>query len=190
MTAGQTYDLTFDLLVLDSWDGLGSSSGPDTLTIDVDGEFIFTEAFSNIPGARTTYEPQSPGSFDLQIVPVINRITERPGVDADFRLFGSGFMEGMSTLTIDGTTVDDPFVDQVLGDVRGNNNEYVLHSRFTNEGPIRLTTNGGFFEINGPEHALPAFVELNSIESVATLGIPANSNVSSANTTPKHTQHI
>src|SRR5262249_12361547 len=37
LSAGQSYTLSFDLLVLDSWDGNNLSAGPDLIDVSVDG---------------------------------------------------------------------------------------------------------------------------------------------------------
>ena len=109
-------------------------------------------------------------------------LSGRPGVDGDFYLLGSGFMEGVSTITVGGVTIVDPYTNTVHGDVTGGrNNSYRLLRRFSLEGPLRITTPGGFHELAGPSFSLPPFVELTGIESVAGLGLPAAGGTPSAN---------
>jgi hypothetical protein len=92
-------------------------------------------------------------------------------------------MEGASTLTIGGVSFTDRYTN--LGDFDvfgGRNDTYRAVAPLTLEGPIRVTTEGGFFEIPGPTFALPAFVEVTGLEAVAEQGAPATAGAASANT--------
>jgi hypothetical protein len=73
LTAGQTHTLTFDLYILDSWEGLGPGGGPDVFLILADEQVLFREAFSNVQTAAQTFG--GPGSIPLQIVPTITDVT-------------------------------------------------------------------------------------------------------------------
>lgn len=52
-----TYDLSFDLYVIDTWDGAASSFGPDTLRVQLDGATIFEETFANQHTNQSFREP-------------------------------------------------------------------------------------------------------------------------------------
>jgi len=51
------------------------------------------------------------GNIPLQIVPVITSMSGQPGLETFFTLFGSGFMEGASTITVGGVVLNDRFKD-------------------------------------------------------------------------------
>ena len=181
VTAGQEYELLFDLYIIDSWDGSSTSAGPDYFNVLADGAVLFQETFSNVGNAQS-YLGYDPGSVALQIVPVLAGISGRPGVDATFDLFGSGFMEGASTLRIGGVTWVDNYASSVHGDAFGARNDtYRFVSRFTTEGPIRIETAGGFHQINAPTFAAPAFVQFDAIAATAATGAAAGAASTSAN---------
>ncbi|MCG8406316.1 MAG: VCBS repeat-containing protein [Phycisphaerales bacterium] len=50
---GETYEIVFDLYIIDSWDGSSNTWGPDYVNVDVDGTQVFHETFSN----RSTDSP-------------------------------------------------------------------------------------------------------------------------------------
>jgi hypothetical protein len=97
-------------------------------------------------------------------------------------------MEGASTITIGGIALADLYKNQADDDVFdtslvvgvGNDN-YRISAPLTVEGPIRVTTAGGFYQIAGPTFAPPAFVQLTGIQSTAVAGAPATG-AASANT--------
>ncbi|WP_419580402.1 Ig-like domain-containing protein [Stieleria magnilauensis] len=123
------------------------------------------------------------GGVDLHIVPVLSGISGRAGVDAFFSLFGSGFMEGASTVTIGGVTLTDQYTNAVDGDVSGSrNNQFDLLARFAVEGTITVATAGGSFSFVGPVDALPPFVEFGGISANPQSGVAVNASVASANT--------
>ena len=80
----------------------------------------------------------------------------RPGDEASFDLTGSGFMEGASTITIGGVALADGYSNLADADVFGvQNSVYRVVSPLTVEGPIRVSTAGGFDEIAGPSFGAP-----------------------------------
>src|SRR5262249_2919942 len=120
LTAGQAYRLTFDLYVLDSWEGTNTSSGPDFLDVFVNNTRLFHESFGYVQTALQTCG--AAGNVPLQIVPVISGIQNgRAGLDSAFNLTGSGFMEGASTITIGGRAYADQFTNLEM-DVTGQRN--------------------------------------------------------------------
>lgn len=48
-TIGETYEIVFDLYVIDSWDGSSTAWGPDYFNVDIDGTQVFHQTFSNRP---------------------------------------------------------------------------------------------------------------------------------------------
>jgi hypothetical protein len=184
LTNGTAYRMTFDLYILDSWDGNQPSSGPDLLNVFVDGQPTFHEAFSNVLGSPQTYAPNVVGDALLQIVPVVTGLASgKPGEANQFTLVGSGFMEGASTITIGGVARLDQFTNQSDTDVTGTrNSSYQFVAPLTVEGPIRVTTAGGFHQIAGPTFTAPAFVELTGLTALAPQGAVANGAQASANT--------
>ncbi|MHC5112427.1 MAG: beta strand repeat-containing protein, partial [Planctomycetota bacterium] len=188
LTAGMDYTLTFDLYMLDDWDGI---AGPDFFDVIIDGTEVFHEAFANGAGTQTFARAES-GSELLQVVPVIAGLTGRPGLDSTFDLLGSGFMEGASTVTIGGTVITDVFTNDTSfgsglldGDVSGTRNgTYRLVAPLAVEGPIMVTTAGGSFQFAGPVFAEPAFVEFTGVEGGTTVasGAPTDAGQAFANT--------
>jgi hypothetical protein len=176
LTAGQTYTLTFDLYAIDSWDGSGVSSvGPDQFEVSANGTLLMREAFSSILGNVQTYN-QSVG-VKLQIVPTLTGVTGgRPAVNTTntFTLQGSGFMAGASTIGIGGIAIAQPFTNQPNTYVNGGNtnSSYSLVAPITLDGPIRITTDGGFAEIpstpfDSQPPALFTGIEANEAKGVA-----------------------
>ncbi len=53
LTAGQLHTLSFDLLVLDTWDGNNPSAGPDLIDVSVDGTSVLRETLANYPDANS-----------------------------------------------------------------------------------------------------------------------------------------
>jgi hypothetical protein len=49
--------LGFLLAIIDSWDGIGDSNGPDTFNVSVDGSRVFSEVFENSGGGIQSYVP-------------------------------------------------------------------------------------------------------------------------------------
>ena len=147
----------------------------------IDGAVVFQETFSNV-GNPQSYLGYNPGSVQLQIVPVLTGMSGRPGLDAQFDLFGSGFMDGASTLRVGGVVQTDDYASNLHGDAFGTRNgTYRFWSRFSTEGPLRLDTPGGWHQIAAPSFAQPAFVQFDSILSTAAAGTPAGAAAASAN---------
>ena len=181
LTAGEEYLLDFDLYIFDSWEGSGNN-GPDFFNVLIDDEVAFQETFSNVAGRAQSFQPIASGSVDLQIVPVISGINGRPGLSNTFDLFGSGFMEGASTITIGGTVINDQFTNFAEADVLSLNSLYRLISERSIEGPITVETAGGSFQIEGPTFAEPTFIQFTGIETSTTKGSPTNTAIASVNT--------
>ncbi|MCK4659135.1 MAG: hypothetical protein KAV82_06395, partial [Phycisphaerae bacterium] len=60
VVAGLTYELTFDLMIIDSWDGNGPGGGnADWFNVHIDGVRVFHETFSNFDFGNQTY-PHAP----------------------------------------------------------------------------------------------------------------------------------
>jgi len=53
-------DINFELAIIDSWDGIGGNPGPDTFTVDVDGNNVFSQIFESASGTQTYENPQTP----------------------------------------------------------------------------------------------------------------------------------
>jgi hypothetical protein len=65
LTVGEPYVLSFDLYVIDSWDGDGTSPGPDYFNVAIDGTQAFHETFANYNGTppqQTQSFPREPDS--------------------------------------------------------------------------------------------------------------------------------
>ena len=96
-------------------------------------------------------------------------------MNGTFDLFGSGFMEGATTLTTGGTVFDDVYTNLSTDDVFGTRNStYRLTLPHAVEGPITVNTAGGLFTFGGPTFGRPSFVDLVDIETSAITGTPAN----------------
>lgn len=153
LTAGQTYTLTFDLLVLDSWDGISPNNGPDLLDVNVDGTSVFRENFaSNYADIQGVQSYNTSAPIRLQIVPTLTGTSDgTPGSTNPFNLNGSGFMEGASTVTIGGIAVVDNQRNTTPYDVTGTrNNTISVIAPLVLDGPIRITTEGGYAELAAP----------------------------------------
>ena len=71
-------------------------------------------------------------------MPILTAISGHPGVDAGFSLFGSGFMEGASTITIGGLVLDDHYTNTVDGDVvNSRNSQFNLIAPWRSKGRSR-----------------------------------------------------
>jgi hypothetical protein len=110
LTAGQSYRLSFDLYILDSWVGTSTSGGPDTFQVAANGTTLLNAAFSNSTGAVQTFNASA--GVALQVVPTPSGISGAPGSDAAFDLLGSGFMAGASTISIGGVKLADLYANQ------------------------------------------------------------------------------
>ena len=199
MIVGAVHTLRFDLYVLDTWDGLAAGYGPDRFIVRADDETLFDEAFSNDSTKSQTFVRGQ--GIPLQIVPTITgtRHNEGAGYHRYLEIFGSGFLEGAGTITIGGVDVHDhikPDSRDINPDIQVNysaldpfvhsasmNKQYGLGTKaFTLDGPIRVTTAGGYFEIAGPDRHVSTSVLVNSVDAVAREGIPHDPSLLSANT--------
>ena len=149
LTAGQSYTLSFDLYVLDSWDGTNPSGGPDQFEVSADGTLLMRDAFSNASLSNVQTYNASAG-VRLQIVPTLTGMTAGRAARR-VRSPGSGFMEGASTITIGGKALADSYTNQSEFDVFGTrNSDYRIEAPLTLDGPIKVTTEGGFATLPGP----------------------------------------
>lgn len=178
LSAGQTYTLSFDLYALDSWEG--DSGSPDQIQVSVDGTPVLNRTISNIRSYAQTLDASA--GIRLQIVPTLTGLSGIPGTDSSFSLQGSGFMEGASTLTVGGVT-------QVDGgktgtpDVSGSRNSQLLTVLpLTLDGPVRISTEGGYAEIAGPAFGVQPVSAFTGITASAASGMPADPAKPSANT--------
>ena len=122
------------------------------------------------------------GTGTLQVVPTLSGISGQPGVDASFSLSGSGFLEGGSTVSFGGVSFVDRYANQPQGDVIGSNDQLNgLVMRSAVERRVRLSTAGGWAELDLPVAVAPAFVELGTLTARATDGIIADPAQASAN---------
>ncbi|SCX42366.1 Ig-like domain-containing protein [Nitrosospira sp. Nsp1] len=182
LTAGQTYTLNFDLYVLDSWEGSHPTAGPDLIQITADGQQIFRETFANYyPNAQSVQTYGASDGIRLQVVPTLTGLSGRPGSDSAFSLIGSGFMEGASTLTIGGRAFNGAAVNGL--DVSGARNDTlgVIAPR-TLDGPLRVTTEGGYAQIAGAAFGAQPTVLYTGLASLTNGGIVADATKASANT--------
>ncbi len=181
LTAGQTYTLSFDLYALDSWDGESTNSGPDLFQVQADGQLLMRESIGNWAGVAQSINNSA--GVRLQVVPTLTGTSGSPGADSSFTLYGSGFMEGASTVTIGGVALVDGFTNLSNLDVNGynRNSDYNLYAPMVVEGPIRVTTEGGFAEIAAPTRGRAGNVELTGIIADAGSGTPAQLGAPSAN---------
>ena len=185
LTAGQLHTLSFDLLVLDTWDGNNPSAGPDLIDVSVDGTSVLRETLANYPDANSAQTLRASAGIRLQIVPTLNGIdTGRPGEDEGFYLRGTGFAEGASTVTIGGVALVDsaPNLTAVF-DITGARNDTVnIVAPRTLDGPIRITTEGGYAQIPGANFGAQPVSVFTAIVANANAGTPANGAAPSATT--------
>ena len=185
LTAGQTYTLSFDFYAIDTWDGnasLNSGAGPDLFDVSVDGLSVLREAVSNYPesGAQTL---RTSAGLRLQVVPTLTGIDgARPGSESLFSLRGSGFMEGASSVTIGGIVFDDAASNLSPLNVTGARNDTMnVAAPRTLDGPIRITTEGGYAQIDARFAPQPVST-FTAITATAALGAAGNPAQASANT--------
>ncbi|MEJ1933356.1 hypothetical protein WDZ92_24420, partial [Nostoc sp. NIES-2111] len=171
---GQTYTLSFDLLVLDLW------SNPDeVIRVTADDQPIWRESFVNASNiAADVLAAQSYGQSEgirLQIVPTLSEFSL--GIvsnDANpYTIKGTGFMPGASTATLGGEVVE----------ARFGNGGAVLSGTLHLDGPLRITTEGGYAEVARVKAGVTALPgRITAFAPVAQTGTPANPGEASANT--------
>ena len=189
LIAGQTYRLTFDLYVFDTWDG---TDGDDFLDVLINGTSRFHESFSVRQDDLQSFTSDA-GVF-LQIVPTITGFEQgRPGASGQYVIRGSGFMEGATTLVIGGMTLQDGYPDtpdfDIMGQAGGegqlptNNDRINIVTPLVLDGPIRVTTAGGYHEVPSATFDFVEGVDFTGIQPVRAIGgAPANLQMPSANT--------
>jgi hypothetical protein len=183
LSAGQNYTLSFDLLVLDSWDGADPSAGPDLIDVSVDGVSVLRETLANYPDVDRVQSFRASAGIRLQIVPTLTGVSGLPGNNTQFTLQGSGFMDGASTLTIGGIVVNDTANNLSPFDVTGSRNSSMnAVTNNTLDGPVRISTEGGYAQIAGPAIPAQPVVQFTGIVAGAVSGVPGDVNVASANT--------
>jgi uncharacterized protein YjiK len=192
LTAGQTYTLSFDLYAFDSWDGEASPNyGRDVFQVSADGKVLMSESIGNF-GPETPQTINRSAGVPLQIVPTLTGTANgRPGIDGGFDLTGSGFIEGASTITLGGIAFVDTRVDATSyyyytdgngPEVLGNNDQYRLTAPLALDGPIRITTAGGYAEIAGVTASAVAPVQFAGLlASAPSYGVPAGTASAAAN---------
>ncbi|MBX3670121.1 MAG: choice-of-anchor D domain-containing protein [Rhodocyclaceae bacterium] len=182
LTPGQQYSLKFDLYILDTWDGLNASNGPDLFEVSADGQLLLREAFAAGLGNVQTFNASD--AITLQIVPTLTGIANgRPGEDSFFDLLGSGFQEGASSVTVGGRVYTDAYPNLNDFDVFGSRNStFRIVTPLALDGPIRVTTDGGWAQIAGPVFGSQSVAQFTGIDAVAQSGTPANAALASANT--------
>ncbi len=181
LTTGQVYTVTFDLYILDSWDGTNTSGGPDYFQVSAGTTTLMREAFGNFPTTPQTYN--SSASLRLQVVPTLTGISNgRPGLDNTYDLTGSGFMEGASTVTVGGVVFQTPQSNESSFDVTGSdNNDFRVTTPLVLDGPIIVTTEGGSAQLPAPSFGPQPAVQFDGIQASAASGIAADSAKPSAN---------
>ncbi|MDN5939838.1 MAG: hypothetical protein L0H83_14415, partial [Salinisphaera sp.] len=157
-------------------------AGPDLIRITADGQQIFRETFANYyPGTQSVQSYGASSGIRLQIVPTLTGLSGRPGSDNAFSLTGSGFMEGASTVTIGGRTFNGASVNGL--DVGGARNDiFSVVAPRTLDGPLRVTTEGGYAQIAGATSGTQPTVLFTGLASSANGGAVADATKASANT--------
>jgi hypothetical protein len=115
----------------------------------------------------------------LQIVPTLTGIDGRASENAQFTLSGSGFMDGGILLTVGGVAFTDP--SGVVGlDISGTRNGTLTAvAPRTLDGPIRVTTEGGYAQIT-PQFGAQPLSLFTAIVATSTAAVPTNGALPSA----------
>ena len=180
LSAGQSYTLEFDLYAIDSWEGLDIGSGPDRFQVVVDGATLLNETLSNHPenGVQTL---NASAGLRLQIVPkLVSVSSSRPGEEGYFYLNGTGFMEGATTVTVGGVVQQDGITNDNPIEIDGSNSRLGTVAPRTLDGPIRVTTEGGWSQIDGVAVGEQPVAVYTGIVAVASAGVPADAGKPSA----------
>ena len=122
------------------------------------------------------------GSTQLQVVPTLTGIAGLPGTDGGFTLYGSGFMDAASTLTVGGLTRVNQYANQGDPMVSGARNDTLsaIVMPMGVEDTVRVTTAGGYSQLTIPAPAPPPFVEFDGLTASAPVGTAANTAIASA----------
>ena len=182
LAPGQAVTLTFDLYVLDGWDGGAAYNGPDVFQVTADGQVLMSDTFSNsAAGAGATQSYGASAGIRLQIVPTLTA-SGQPGGDAAFTLTGSGFQDGASTITVGGVVLADTFSGLPTFAVSGSRNDsYRVDAPLTLDGPVKVTTEGGSASVAGPVVAAQPPSLFTAIQAMAAAGVAADAGRASAN---------
>ena len=146
----------------------------------MDGTTVFNQTFNNNGGLQSYHNGS--GSVSLQVVPTLSGISGLPGTDGSFTLYGSGFMDGATTLSVGGLTRVDQYVNQGDPTVSGARNDTLsaIVMPTAVESTVRVTTAGGYAQLTLPAQVPPPFVEFDAINATAPMGTPANGSIASA----------
>ncbi|TAK56774.1 hypothetical protein EPO17_03720, partial [Patescibacteria group bacterium] len=129
---------------------------------------IWREPFAN--DSNDTRAAQTYGAsagIRLQIVPTLASLSAAPGTDSAFTLSGSGFMEGATSLTVGGMVFTDPDSITSPFDVYGARNDtFNVVAPRTLDGPVRVTTDGGWAELPGFVYTVQPLVQFSGISSL------------------------
>lgn len=101
LPAHSSVSFDFLLAVIDSWDGVGSSHGPDGLSVEVDGTIVFSEIFENSGSGSQTY------------IPAVGATLARRA-SLGFAPTGSFFADSAYDMSLDATFQDIPHVSDSL----------------------------------------------------------------------------
>ena len=182
--AGTEYELQFDFLAIDSWDGTAVSTGGDRFRVTVNGQERFNEAFDNYPNSAAAQTYATSGAR-LQVVPTITGYYDnnRPGSPNAFGLRGSGFVEGGTTILVGTQTFSDSSVSYYDGNVSGSRNGTFTgaYLDFAVDSAVTVTTAGGSFTMAAQPPTSAAFSVLTGITTTAGQGIAASGSLASAN---------
>ena len=169
-----------DRVVFTTMDSAGNLSERTVDPVSLDNELAVGTLAVVVPDDATTgrvrLERETSGVV-LQIVPVVsNAWLPYPGISYDghvsLTLSGSGFAEGLTSVHVGGTAIDD--TSRSTGtDVSGNGHLSVQLPADPPTGPISVTTVGGA--------SAPYAIALTGIAGTATSGTPADPAVASAN---------
>jgi hypothetical protein len=170
LTAGRSYTLSFDLYAIDSWDGQNGS--PDRIAVTVDDTIVFNRTVSNY--VQYAQDVNASAGVRLQIVPTIASLSGRPNQDDNFTINGSGLIEAGTTVTVGGVSWTDRYTSGSPFDVGGSNTSLSAVMPRSLDGPIRVATEGGFFEIAGPAFGVQPLSQFSGITASASSGSAGN----------------
>ena len=163
LVAGQTYTLAFDLYQLPD----ARNAGDAIFDVSVDGASVLRDTISPWYGDNQTLNAST--GLRLQIVPTItlSKLSQSDGAGGIY-LQGSGFINGATTVTVAGQLLNEQLL--VGGE---QNDKLAIYDLVTLDGPIRVTTDGGYAEVASAA-AVPSSNVLTGITASATAGLPAN----------------
>lgn len=205
VTPGEDYVLTFDFYAIEPWQDpfLPGVTAP-IFAVLLNDEVIHLHPRSADDPDNTEHKAPDLGRAALQIVPTITSITVNPSErgTATFFANGTGFVEGGLEISVGGIRWNDRFQDppvqywsqfeEYFADGNVSRSYFPPYDVYEGRsptavfGPVAISTAGGTF--TGPEvtyqearfQAPRSFAGV-SLQSVAALGTPADSNLPSAN---------